>query len=106
MTHYSLHDLYQLGAYEALTKVAQMPPQGMPPQGMPPQGMPPQGMPAPVGPAMGEVQQDMMPPGQPSPEELQQVQNSGITPGDIQSAAKVIQPHNNNSIGTPMMPQG
>jgi hypothetical protein len=36
--------------------------------------------------AMGEEM-----PAQPSPQELQQVQNSGLSEGDIQSAAKVVQ---------------
>lgn len=60
-------------------------------QAMPqnPMGQTPEA-PAPmVGSQMDDVQQNMA--AQASPEELQEVQNSGITSGDIASAAKVIQ---------------
>jgi hypothetical protein len=101
---------YRQGAIDALEKVAQIPAM-MPPQQMDPammqqqqmmdpammqQQIPPNPMMQPAAPAepmvggdMGEVQQQMA--AQATPEELQQVQNSGITPGDIASAAKVIQ---------------
>ena len=111
---------YQTGVYDALTKVANMGQPGMMPLQQPPipidpntgmpidpntgmpiqvPPMPPAPAPAglPVAPQMGDVQANMgaplpvQPAPEATPDELQQVQNSGITPKDIESAAKVIQ---------------
>ena len=97
-----LTNAYNQGAQEALIKIAvgmppQMPMEQVQQQMQPQQQMPPEQMQPPVAPQMQGVQQDMaamQPPvndGQPTGDELQQVQNSGITSGDIASAAKVIQ---------------
>ena len=127
MSSTHVQNAYHAGAYDALTKVANIGQMGMPPQGMPPQGMPPQEMGMPVAPQMGAVQADM---GAPMPEqqvpaatqdEMQQVQNSGLTAKDIESAAKVIQtvaemkanadmmqmqPQDPAALGQPMMAGG
>ena len=99
MSNDILAKAYNQGAQEALVKIAMgMPPQ-MPMEQVQQQMQPQPQMPmeAPVAAPMQDVQQDMaamQPPmndGQATGDELQQVQDSGITSGDIASAAKVIQ---------------
>ena len=123
MSSSHVQNAYHAGAYDALTKVANIGQMGMPPQ----QAPQPQDMGMPVAPQMGAIQQDM---GAPLPEqpvpaatvdEMQQVQNSGLTSKDIESAAKVIQtvaemkanadmmqmqPQDPAALGQPMMAGG
>jgi hypothetical protein len=102
---YSIQHAYNQGVQDAIEKVAnpmmmqpQMDPmmqqQQMMMDPMAMGQMPPEPQP-PMAPPMQDVQMQQQgmveAPGQPTPDELQQVQDSGITSNDIASAAKVIQ---------------